>query len=793
MHFQRRAKWLIVAAICGRLCEATIAVLMAPDAAFAQQSANANQNSSPPKLPEIRVIGTTPLPSVRRAKPTAAAAAPSAARALPIVISIEPGTIARDKIPSAIQTLSAPDFDHTISPDLLDAMVRGLPGAALSDQTGNQFQRDFDYRGFIASPVIGTPQGIAVYQNGVRINEVFGDIVNWDFLAENAVSELTLVPSNPVYGLNAIGGALSLEMKNGFVYHGAQTETTAGSYGRIGTAVQAGGQTGNLSGYITADALDDAGWRNDSPSQLRRVYADFGARSDQTEFHLTFTGADNHFGATAATPVEMLTQDWSSVYTVPQTTDNQLAFLTAEDSWKPTDRLVFQAVAYFRYYHQSHVDGNGTDTQNIGCPDPTVLCFPNLDGTLHDLITTTGQTVPDISGPLASPAVLGEIDRTWTTTNSFGGSVQMASSEPLLGHDNNFAIGTSIDRGLVRFSSTSELGTINVDTFPTVVGGGLFIDQPSGDVAPVGLGAQTLYNGIYTTDTFDVTSRQAVTVGGRFNIAQIELQDELGNDPGLNGSHIYSRFNPTVGTTYKLTENLTLYGGYSEANRAPTPLELECADPTRPCLIDNALVGDPPLKQVVSHTFEIGLRGHYNTKFSSLSWSVGAFHALNTDDIINVASPIPGREYFQNGGDTQRKGAEANLLYKWDRWNLYANYTYVDATFQDALILSSPNNPYDDANGNIHVVPGDHLTGIPDFRFKTGLDYQITDPWKLGADLNIIGSQWLVGDEFEPEPESAGLLDCEFPYLLPNIEGRRSVCIGKQSVQSALLRLRHVL
>ena len=91
-----------------------------------------------------------------------------------------------------------------------------------------------------------------------------------------------------------------------------------GSYGRAGASVQAGGQSGNLSGYITADAINDAGWRNNSPSSLRRVYADLGARGDQTEFHVTFTGADNNFGAVAATPVQMLGQNWASTYTIPQ-------------------------------------------------------------------------------------------------------------------------------------------------------------------------------------------------------------------------------------------------------------------------------------------------------------------------------------------------------------------------------------------------------------------------------------------------------------------------------------------
>ena len=738
------AVWAAVARCSG---QPRCAAVMAPGIVAAQQASSPTADSGAATLPEIRVIGTTPLPPPRpAARPAASAATPAATVAAPA----EPGAIDRDKVPSNIQTLSAADFDPATTPSLLDALARGLPGVALSDQTGNQFQLDLNYRGFIASPVIGTPQGLAVYQNGVRINEVFGDIVNWDFIPQNAINRLTLVPSNPVYGLNAIGGALSFEMKNGFTYHGVEGEVSGGSYGRIGTSVQAGGQVGNLSGYITADAIDDAGWREDSPSQLRRLYADLGARGDQTEYHVTFTGASNNFGAAAATPVQMLEQNWSSVYTLPQTTQNQLAFLTASASWKPSDTLTYQANVYYRNFRQSHVDGNGTDAQNSGCPDPSVLCFPNLNGTLSNLITTTGQTVP-ATGPLGT-SVLGEIDRTFTTTNSFGGTAQAASSEKVFGHDNNFVVGMSIDRGLVQFSTTSELGTVNPNQFPFVQGSGLFIDQPSGDVAPVGLGATTLYTGLYSTDTFDVTPRLSVTAGGRFNFAQITLQDELGNDPLLNGNHEYSRFNPTAGATYKLTPNVTLYGSYSEANRAPTPLELGCSDPLRPCLIDNALVGDPNLQQVVSHTFEAGLRGRFDPGKGQLTWTVGAYHTLNTNDIINVASPVPGHEYFQNGGDTLRQGIEANATYKWDRWNVYANYTYVDATFLNALTLSSPFNPYADANGNIFVVPGDHLTGIPDFRFKLGAEYRITDPWKLGADLNVVGSQYLVGDQSNQNP-----------------------------------------
>jgi iron complex outermembrane receptor protein len=737
------------------LSAVSIAALMAPDAILAQDGGVT--------LPEVQVIATTPLstPSPRpAARPTRAAAAPlravsTAAPAAPASAPAapDPSLMDRDKVPANVQTLSASDFDHAKSPSLLDAMFRGLPGVSLGGQTGNEFQRDLDYRGFTASPVIGTPQGLAVYQNGVRINEVFGDTVNWDFIPEKAINGMTLMPSNPVYGLNALGGAISIEMKNGFTYQGIEAEARGGSFGRRSASLQAGAQQANLSGYITVDAINDNGWRDYSPSQLRRIYADLGARGDQTEFHVTFTGASNNFGAAAATPIELLNQNWASVYTVPQTTQNQLAFLTASASWRPSDTLSFQGNVYYRGFWQRHVDGNGTSSQNSGCPDPNFLCFPDLNGNFSNLTGLNGLSVP-ATGVLAN-SVLGEIDRTSTATNGFGGSFQAATTAKLFNHDNRFVVGTSLDQGHVEFATTSELGTINPDFFPFVNGTGVYINQPSGDVAPVGLLAKTLYTGVYATDTFDLTSRLSVTVGGRLNVAEISLQDTLGNNDGLNGNHNYNRFNPVIGATFKITPHITAYAGYSEANRAPTPLELGCSDPLRPCLLDNALVGDPPLKQVVSHTYEAGLRGRFDAgdKKGLLTWNFGVFHAENTDDIINVASQIPGHQFFQNGGNTLRQGTEAGVSYKWDHWNVYANYTLVDATFLSPLTLSSPNNPFADANGHIFVVPGDHIPAVPNYRFKAGAEYKITDAWTLGADVNAVGSQYLVGDQSNQNPQ----------------------------------------
>ena len=129
----------------------------------------------------------------------------------------------------------------------------------------------------------------------------------------------------------------------------------------------------------------------------------------------------------------------------------------------------------------------------------------------------------------------------------------------------------------------------------------------------------------------------------------ITLEDQIGT--ALNGNETFSRFNPIIGATYKITPAVTAYAGYSEANRAPTPLELGCADPAHPCIIAAFLVSDPPLKQVVSHTVEAGLRGTHELNIGTFGWKIGGFRATNTDDILAIPSPaLQGFGYFQNVG-----------------------------------------------------------------------------------------------------------------------------------------------
>jgi len=662
---------------------------------------------APTPLPPVEVIGQTPLPG---------------------------SEIARDKTPANVRTLGASDFDTSKAASIPEALLIAVPSVHLNDAAGNPFQPDLQYRGFAASPVLGTPQGLAVYQNGVRVNEVFGDTVNWDLIPEKAIERASLVSGNPVFGLNALGGALSLAMKSGFTFQGAEGELRGGFFGRRAGAVQVGAERGAFAGYLAADAINDDGWRDRSPSRLRRLYFDVGARTEASEFHVAFTGASNAFGAVAATPIELLDRRWQNVFTTPQTSRNDLAMLTASADTRISDALSLQSNLYVRSFRQRHVDGNTAEFANCA----PFLC---LDGAI--LTDTGGAPIP----ALPAGAIPGSLDRTSTSALSFGGAMQASMSGQLLGRDNRVVFGTSVDRGNARFGASSEVGTIGSDLF--VTGTGVVVAAPASGIAPVDLATTTTYTGLYVTDTLDVTAALSVTAGGRFNVAQIRLDDALGTS--LDGNHRFSRLNPVIGASYKLVHGLVAYAGYSEANRAPTPTELGCADPARPCLLDNFLTADPALKQVVARTIEAGLRRDADA-VRRLSGTLGLFRTDTADDIINVASAIPGRGFFQNAGTTRRQGLEASVSYRAAPWLVSAGYSLVDATFRESLSLSSPNNPAA-INGLIAVAPRNRIPLVPRHRFKTTVEYAASEQWTVAADLIAIGSQYLQGDASNQNPQ----------------------------------------
>ena len=241
-----------------------------------------------------------------------------------------------------------------------------------------------------------------------------------------------------------------------------------------------------------------------------------------------------------------------------------------------------------------------------------------------------------------------------------------------------------------------------------------------------------LYAGLYAIDAFDLTERLTMTLSGRLNIADIKLQDFLGTS--LNGSHDFARFDPGAGFTYKLAQDATFYLGYSEANRAPTAGELSCANPASPCLHDTFLVSDPALKQVVARTYETGLRGAFDSAplDGHIVWSLGVYRSDVARDILLLATDVNGFGSFQNAGKTRHQGFDASVGYQSEAWRVNLAYSFLDATFRNALTLSS-NSPAADASGLIVVHPGDTLPLMPRNRLTLGVDYAPSPGWTVGG------------------------------------------------------------
>ncbi len=765
----RRGVPVLAAKARGLGSAVSVTALLTVGSGLAPALAQEEQNTT---LPEIRVIATTPLSTAPRRAPTRTGAAPVARPNQPgpapaPAPPADPTVIDRDKVPSDTQTLTASDFTRTASPNITDTLFQRVPAVTVTDPNGNGVQQAVQYRGFEASPLQGTPQGIAVYMGGIRVNEAFGDTVNWDLIPTNAIARTDIWSNNPVFGLNALGGAINITMKNGFTYQGNEAELQAGSFGRKSVSAQYGAVNGPYSLYLAAQAMHDDGWRQKSPANVGRFYSDAGWRNEGTELHLVAAAASSSLGVAAATPIQMLERDWTSIFTTPQTTQNRMGLLALNGKREVTNTWTLLGNVYLRQFDQRHVDGNSADVercsasssfanhlclQDDGFPRPNPVTTAFRDQFV--LLDQNNNTIPcpPGSGNTCASVPYGTIDRTRSDTTTIGTSLQGSNNDKILGHDNHFTVGGSIDHSRTAFSASSELGFIlpdlSVVSNPAIPGDGSIIHTLGGfGYGPVLLNTTNTYYGLYATDTFDITSQLSATAGGRLNIAKLTLADQLGTSPDLNSSPTYTRFNPVAGLTYKFFPLLSAYAGYSESNRVPTPLELGCASPTQPCLIENFLVADPPLKQVVGKTYEAGLRGNGAFMDGRVDWKFGLFRTDSFDDIIQLTSVIQGRGFFQNVPQTRRQGIEAGVEYTKGPWSLYAGYSLIDATFQFTADLASPNNPMADANGNIHVTPGDHIPMIPLNQVKVGADYAVTPEWKVGADAQFVGSRFFVGDE----------------------------------------------
>jgi iron complex outermembrane receptor protein len=655
-----------------------------------------------------------------------------------------PGTsIDIDKIPGNVQTLRSSDLTREGPVSLARALGAQLGSASLADNLDDPFQPDLLYRGFEASPVLGTPQGLAVYQNGVRINEAFGGTVNWDLVPEFAIDRVDVVGSNPVYGLNALGGAISVSMKNGFSQRDARAELEAGSFGQKAATLQVGTGSERLGLYAAGRALDEDGWRRSSSDTLRQAFVAASARFDWGSADLSFTHADNRLDGQGAAPVQELAVNRSFVFTGPQETVDRADFLSLAAAADLTAGWSGQAVAYYRQFGQSIANGNTTSyTACTGAGEEGLLCQSDA---LTPVLASSGSPIPDLSRGGTVP--IGENDGEIVHAYGRGIALQASNGRPLWGRDNRLSAGAAFDDASVGFESTAQVGVLDdqLEVQP-----GFAVATPEGaawPAEPVGLSVAQRSSGLYATDTFDAAPGLSLTASVRGNLASIGLRDQHGAQ--LSGDERYRHLNPALGATVRLAQAVTAYAGVSENTRTPTASEIECSDPSKPCLLPSTLSSDPPtLRQVVARTLEAGLRGRGAGpgRQGTLSWNLGMFRTQLDDDIYGVATSL-SRGYFQNVGGTRRQGIEAGARYESASWSAYASYSLIDATFRCALALPSPLNAFRDAQGDIQVEPGDRLPGIARQRLRAGLDWHVRADWTVGATASAQSGAYYFGDE----------------------------------------------
>jgi len=631
-------------------------------------------------LPTVEVIGVTPVPGV--------------------------GT-PRDQIPANVQTADDKRVRQLQSLNLPEFMSTQLPSVNVNEIQGNPFQMDVNYRGFSASPLLGTPQGLSVFVDGVRVNEPFGDVVNWDLIPKAALANITLLPgSNPLFGLNTLGGALLLQTKSGDTHPGTEVELQGGSFGRKSIELTHGqkvGETGHL--FIAASGFDEDGWRDHSPSKVRQLFAKGGQRSADFAWDLSISHADNSLIGNGLLPESMLAERRAQVYTRPDRTDNTMTMLAFNGLLQLNAEQSLSTTVYARRSRASTLNGDLNDDY-----DP-----PEVDDA-------------------------GVENRTHTKQRGEGLALQWNHAT----ERNRLTLGASYDRARSHFSQTEAEGELD----PTR----LVIPTEEAEIDAL-ISGRSHTSSVYVYDVYSLQPNLQLSVSARYNDTKVRTIDDgratLGLDTELDGEGRYRKLNPALGLTWQASPALTAYANVSQGTRAPSPIELGCSDPENACVLPNALQSDPPLKQVVSRTVEAGLRGSLE---GGLRWNASVFRTQNRDDLLFISNGLAAG-YFTNFGRTLRQGVELGVSQRVAAFNWSASYSYLKATFDSHACLVSEANSSAETSPNcqgddeIEVRPGNRLPGLPAHSLKLAVDWQATPSWNVGAQMRAYSGQYVRGNE----------------------------------------------
>ena len=689
-------------------------------------------------LQTVDVVGTTPLGGVGQA---------------------------REEMASHVQTLSARDIQNSPAQSLADLMNQNLGSVHINDNQGNPFSADVNYRGFTASSLLGTPQGLSVYMDGVRMNQPFGDAVNWELIPRSAIQGLTLIPgSNPLFGLNTLGGAISIQTKDGRSSPGTQFETSVGANNRVLAEFQTGGSNAQgLNWYVLGSRFADGGWREYSSSDVTQLFSKVGFKERDTDIHLTLALTDARLLGGGLQQNELLKADYKSIYTKYDVVKNTSQFLNLQAQQVLSDQSVFNGNVYWRktLSDTSNADVNeGSFNQGIyASSDPGYVNSRFSSSGFFPSSKCLMEAGPNGGEPNEKCNALFNTTNTAQTNFGFSGQVNVLSD--LAMGRNSFTVGAAYDKSITQFNQMAQFGYFNPDRTMTTVNAYADGSQNSENTFDqrVDLSSGSNTKSAFFTNTLSTERQLHWTVAARYNQTAIDNLDGHLPSPGqtysspnyspaillrksLTESHTYQRLNPAVGVSWVPSTAFNPYASYSESSRAPTSIELGCADPTVGCRLPNSMAGDPYLAQVVARTIEFGARGK---TVAGLQWQAGAFRTTNSDDILFVANGSTG--YFKNFGQTQRQGVELGLAHTAGALSYAANFTWLDATYQSPETIISRYNSTADADGNIAINPGNRIPLVPQQMLKFKASYQFTPEFRSGLQLIAVSESYARGNE----------------------------------------------
>ncbi len=647
-----------------------------------------------PRLERVEIIGTSPLPGQG---------------------------VDRDLLPYGTQLIKRDGIDQSQSINQVDFLNRRVTGVQVNDIQGSPFQGDLTYRGFRASPIIGAGQGLSVYLDGVRINEPFGDVINFDLIPEFAVETISLVPgANPAFGLNSLGGALAYSTFDGRSAPGVRAEVSGGSFGR--KRVDASyGRSDEATGwhqFISATAFDEDGWRDHSEGDLQQVLGKVGHDDGVTGWTITALFGRSDLVGNGLLPAYTiddgkLTKDLyfhrrESVYTYPDKTENKLDQLSFNMQHAVDAQSTIAALAYVRHSTRDTINGDEADDDE-------------------------GEGSEENPEPTGTNAAF---NTTETSQTGWG----LALSFARVSGPHQWQVGASADTANVSYKQFEQEGffTDSRGVIPAP-------DEPRELSADVD--GKTTSFGLYATDTVQVAERTHVTGTVRYNRSRVSNQlttrdDDSGEieDQPREGFN-YESVNPAIGVAHRLAAtptSPTVFANIARNTRVPTVIELGCADPEQPCRLPAGLQADPHLDQVKSTTAEVGLRWPFAP---GARFNIELYRTENKDDILFRSVNVSGQlGYFDNFKKTRNQGIDAELAYTFGPVDLGIGYSFLDATYQADGVLRQ-------GERNVQIDKGTRIAGLPRHTLKLAADWRVGAGVTLGADWLVVSKRTVAGNE----------------------------------------------